>query len=678
MIIYRFTYTLLFPGTKMHHDRISFFKRFFLVWMMMFILCMPCGPVFAIEKAKEPLPGQQKSTEALLDDIFSLLHSSPPDARKLAQTILDTLDENKTETHTELLKHIGSSYSFEENFVQALDYYSRALAKAKKENNYKQLADLHNNIGIVNNQIGNYKNALSYFTEALNYYSYLGDEQKKAITHNNIGLLYGDLKNYDKAMSQFRRALQSFSHKKDTLGTIASLSNIAHIHTVNNEFDSALYYTNRSITLSESANNQFGLCISYQGKGNIYLSIQQIPHAIAYFEKSRDIALKINHQSYYASSLLGISKSLLESEKKSEALQLTRKAMQTATDLSSLTLQSSTHMVFSNIYEAMGDFENSFYHYREHIKIKEELLNQTILHQIYDFEISSLSQTNQLQQLELERKELAISKKNNLLWFAVLVFILAITGLYFIYLNHRNHQRVKLQQTIIELTEKKSHAAVEAEIQERKRIGQELHDGLGQLLSVAGLNVSVLQKKKDIAEPRRTELLNAVMRSVDEAFAEVRNISHNLAPSLLSERGLKGALKNLTDQVNQSHQLQMSFETFGLEGKLNSLVENTLFRAIQEILNNTIKHSNASQLSLQIAQGNNEITLMAEDNGIGFDMTNLNGHSGHGLTHMKTRIENLNGSIHIDSNPARGTIISIVIPLNPTQNVRRTHQSIDS
>ncbi|TVQ09084.1 MAG: hypothetical protein EA361_15890 [Bacteroidetes bacterium] len=168
------------------------------------------------------------------------------------------------------------------------------------------------------------------------------------------------------------------------------------------------------------------------------------------------------------------------------------------------------------------------------------------------------------------------------------------------------------------------------------------------------------------------------MRSVDEAFSEVRNISHNLAPSLLSERGLKGALKNLTDQVNQSHQLKMSFETFGLEGKLNSLVENTLFRAIQEILNNTIKHSNASQLSLQIAQGNNEITLMAEDNGIGFDLKNLNGHSGHGLTHMKTRIENLNGSIHIDSNPARGTIISIVIPLNPKQNVRRTHQSIDS
>jgi signal transduction histidine kinase len=183
------------------------------------------------------------------------------------------------------------------------------------------------------------------------------------------------------------------------------------------------------------------------------------------------------------------------------------------------------------------------------------------------------------------------------------------------------------------------------------------------LLSLAGLHASVLYKRKDIAEEKRKELLESLMKSIEDAFDEVRNISHNLAPSLLSERGLKGALKNITDRVNQSTKLSMSFDTFGLEENLDNLIENTLFRTIQEIVNNTIKHADASKLFLQITQGNNEITLMAEDNGKGFNFDEIKKHSSYGLSHMKSRIENLNGTMFIDSNQNRGTIISILIPL---------------
>jgi signal transduction histidine kinase len=143
----------------------------------------------------------------------------------------------------------------------------------------------------------------------------------------------------------------------------------------------------------------------------------------------------------------------------------------------------------------------------------------------------------------------------------------------------------------------------------------------------------------------------------------VRTISHNLAPSLLSERGLKGALKNISDRVNQSAGLSMSFDTFGLNGTMSNLVENTLFRTIQEIVNNTIKHAGATHLFIQITQGTHEITLMAEDNGKGFNVDEIKKHSSYGLSNMKSRIENLNGTMFIDSNPGRGTIISIFIPI---------------
>jgi two-component system NarL family sensor kinase len=189
--------------------------------------------------------------------------------------------------------------------------------------------------------------------------------------------------------------------------------------------------------------------------------------------------------------------------------------------------------------------------------------------------------------LELEKKEMAISNKNNLLLLMGIIFFLSLFGFYLAYRNHRHKQKVKLQSTILELTKKKSNAALEAEIQERKRIGQELHDSLGYLLSLAGLNASVLQKRKDISEEKKNELLKSLMESIDEAFDEVRNISHNLAPSLLSEQGLKGALKNISDRVNQSHKLKMSYDTFGLT-KVDDIIENVLYRTIQEIVNNTM------------------------------------------------------------------------------------------
>ena len=622
------------------------------------------------------VPNMQKWERDISSEIFQQLHSNPNRARELAQHTLDTLKPWQLFIEVELLKHIGSTYALETNFAEALRYYSIALKKAEAINYKEQIADIHNNIGGTNFSIKNYKVALVHFTEAINFYEESGNEMKKAGALNNIGSLYHELGNLEKAKKSFEAALLSKINITDTIGMTAVLNNIALIYLDMGKSAIALEYLDESIKLAYIVDNMYGLCNSYENLGRIYLSINKPVDAIAAYSISRGMAIEINQPYHYAHATLGIAKAQLLLNNSQAALSLTDSVMQMATESDNLYLKNETHLVLSNIHKHIGQFKSSLEQYVQYVETSGQLLNQSIIHQIYDFELNNLSQANKLQQLEIERKELAINKRNYLLLLTIVIFVFTITGLYLIYLNYRNRQHVKLQQTIIELTEKKSHAAVKAEIQERKRIGQELHDGLGQLLSVAGLNISVLQKKKVISDERRSELLELAMRSVDEAFNEVRNISHNLAPSLLSERGLSGALKNLSDQVNKTNKLQLSCETFGLNGRLNSLVENTLFRAAQEILNNTIKHSNASKLSMQVAQGNNEITLMAEDNGYGFDIHEVNFQDGNGLANMKTRIENLNGNLHIDSTPGRGTIISIVIPLKSTENVKPIHQSI--
>ncbi len=630
------------------------------IYLMSIVLLLSCcnGNDKIVTGPSDPVAG-----DSMIEEIHQIIYENPSQARTLAQQLLKDRYKDNPAAKLRLLKYIGSSYTLETRYPEAINYYNQALTIAKEIKLYLEIAHINNNLGMIYNETGNYKTAYLYLSEALNNYNLAGVPEKMAGTYNNIGLIYLNLKNYNKALAYFNKALDSTGKQKDSILIISVLNNIALCHITGTNPSLALDYLSRAIELSQRINNKYGLCISYQLQGNYYLAHEQPERALEAFKLSTDIARETKLSYQLAVARLGTAGALNRLNQTAKALTIAAEVLQMAGDQNSLVLKSDAHEVLSDIYEKTGDYKSSLFHYREHIKAQQEVINQAVVHQVYDVELDYLSQRNKMQLLELEKKELAISKKNNLLFFISLTFILLLIGLYLLYLNHRHRQNVKLQKTVIELSEKKANAVLEAEIQERKRIGSELHDSLGHLLSLAGLNASVLHNRKELTEEKRKLLLESLMKSIDDAFNEVRTISHNLAPSLLSERGLKGALKNISDRVNQSTRLSMSFDTFGLSDKLDNLIENTLFRTIQEIVNNTIKHAEAGSLFIQITQGDHEISLIAEDDGKGFNFEEIKQHSSYGLAHMKSRIENLHGTMFIDSNPGRGTIISILIPL---------------
>jgi len=645
------------PGMLSH----PVLKPVLYVWLISVVLILSgCnGNEFTQREDQEP-----GADDSLVEEIHRILYENPAQARTLAQQLLRGQYESNPAAKLRLLKYIGSSYTLETKYPEAINYYNQALAIAKEVRLYLEIGHINNNLGMIYNETGNYKTAYLYLSEALNNYKLAGVPEKMAGTYNNIGLIYLNLKNYDKALTYFNKALDSTGNQKDSILIVSVLNNIALCHLNDTNPSPSLEYLDRAVALSQRINNRYGLCISYQLMGNYYLVHGQLEKALEAFALSTRLARETNLSYQLAVARLGTAGALNRLNQPAQALTIADEVLRMAGEQNSLVLKSNANEVLSDIYEKTGDYKKSLFHYREHIKAQQEVINQAVVHQVYDVELNYLSQMNKMQQLELEKKELAISKKNNLLFFISLSFLLLLIGLYLLYLNHRHRQKVKLQKTVIELSEKKTKAVLEAEIQERKRIGSELHDSLGHLLSLAGLNASVLHRRKELTDEKRKLLLESLMKSIDDAFDEVRTISHNLAPSLLSERGLNGALKSISDRVNQSTRLTMSFDTFGLSNKLDTLVENTLFRTIQEIVNNTIKHAEAGSLFIQITQGDHEISLIAEDDGKGFQLEEIRQHSSYGLTHMKSRIENLHGTMFIDSSPGRGTIISILIPLH--------------
>ena len=231
-----------------------------------------------------------------------------------------------------------------------------------------------------------------------------------------------------------------------------------------------------------------------------------------------------------------------------------------------------------------------------------------------------------------------------------------------IYRQQKLRQEQLEKQTKIERQQVQLQAVLQGEERERKRLATDLHDGLGQLLSTIKLNVSGFQHELDTEGGNPKDALDTSLGLIDEAVGELRNISHNLMPSALLQLGLVPALDELVTKINRSGQIEVRLQTFGMESRLSDSLEITLYRVVQELLNNVLKYAKASSISVQLLREGGELNVMVEDNGVGFDTKIIKNSTGIGWQNMHSRVEMLGGVIEVDSHPGHGTTVIIDLP----------------
>ena len=240
--------------------------------------------------------------------------------------------------------------------------------------------------------------------------------------------------------------------------------------------------------------------------------------------------------------------------------------------------------------------------------------------------------------------------------FAMLLLAGAIFFFFIVYQKRLLKKELEINKIKAEQQEEILRNTVQAQEKERKRIAQDLHDEVGAMLSVVKLNVGRIEKKVDDVKPRT--LATETKLYLDDVITQVRRISRDLMPPSLEKLGLSFALEEMVTWINKSDQIKVDIFKSGDPFRVEAKKELAVFRIIQELVNNSLKHSNASKISIKIRFTDKYTAISVADNGVGFEVDKLES-TGLGLKNLESRSELMGADYKLNSFPGRGTFAII-------------------
>lgn len=286
--------------------------------------------------------------------------------------------------------------------------------------------------------------------------------------------------------------------------------------------------------------------------------------------------------------------------------------------------------------------------------------------QVKELQVSKLEAENRAQEISTYQKEISFKDKLNKYFIALMLTALAmLTLLFYAYTQRSKHmkQREKLHNLAID--QERQHAKIsmltallDGQEQERARIARDLHDGLGGLLSGTKLQLSHL---KDKASLEVQEKMQKGISQLDMAVDELRRVAHNLTPDLLQKFGLQEALNDYASRMC-NEQLDIDVQFLHYTNSLTPDQQLLIYRIIQELVNNAIKHADPSQIIIQLVEEDQQFNITVEDDGKGFDYDLSNLNKSAGLQNIKSRVEFLKGSFQVHSETGQGSSFEIYIP----------------
>jgi signal transduction histidine kinase len=561
-----------------------------------------------------------------------------------------------------------------------LETLQEMLQKARSENNQKDLADVYFLIAeIQEKEKFNSELALELYIRANQYYEKIGDLKQSNVIKRYLAERYSKSGFLQESLGLYREVLNYYQSIKDSLMQARLHYDISKVLAVRADMEESLNSLQRAITLNESIQDTSLMVNILLDKVSKYILLNERDSALITSTLAFDISSDADNKKQIAKSLFYIGYINMKDVQFKKAIKYLEKSVEINPALPYDSDRRETYKNLIKAYENIDDFEKSLMFSKKYVAINDSILNRDRITSINNLSIKhqSYEKNKEIQLLELENQN--VNQKNimqrNVLYFVAGGFGLLLIALYYIIRfysqkirteNIINTQQHKIdQQKIKELEDtmqiNNMQSMIIGQERERERIAKDLHDSLGGLLSTVKLQFdqfkSTLSGKQDSKEYYKAADL------LDSAVEEVRVISRNLQPGAVSKLGLIPAINDLINRFDGDNYPTVFFQHYNLPLKISEMVGLNIYRIIQELMNNTIKYADASEVLIQLNYKDGDLYVQYEDDGVGFNINNLNAR-GMGLENIEYRVRYLKGRMSIETKEGDGVSYFIKIPLN--------------
>ncbi len=567
--------------------------------------------------------------------------------------------------------NLGKVYEKQGKYTLALEHYGNAYNFVTDS---QRKARLKSNISTLYKLMGDYDEALAYLNEACiilrkskNPTHFARCQMNKANIHDLMG-------DYDKALSLYLESAYTFKTEKDELNLAKVTLNIGEIQRKIGNKEEAIKSYNNALRKYEGLSNLAGIAGAKQNLGIVHKAMGDFPVARNYFTDAVEKWTKVGSKPKQAACWINLGNLSLNELEYDKAKTAFLKADALLPDSS--VLKSELYYGLSFALANLGQYEEAFFFQRKREAVKKKVALE--ITQSRNLEARYQEQKNRFVILEKEKK-LAIETNKKEKYFRYALFLgFALLAVLFTWLYHDFENKKKQlllekewiakEQQVEKLLKDQELLSIrnmlDVQEKERKRIAQDLHDRLGSMLSMVKLHFQKTNESIEQLKQQGREDYIKANKLLDQACDEVRKISHNLVSGVLKNFGLVAALEELKTTIINTGKYDVEFIASQLDDRLSSKHEIAIYRIVQELTSNIMRHAEANEISIQLLRKKSSIHISVEDNGKGFNTKNKANQKGIGLKNIESRLYPLNGSLNIDSVSGRGTSVFIEIPLN--------------
>jgi len=568
-------------------------------------------------------------------------------------------------------------YNLQGNYDTALILNLKSVEIARAFGDPERLAACLGNVGSTYMNLGQHEKALEYQLQIIPLYEKLKDPIKLSTLYGNLAYAYGNIEQYKKAIEYGEKSLQIGRQIKNDFSITTTLVNLSTVYISTGEIKTAIKYLEEARAIAKRTNNQYALLVTSLNLGDANIRLGNFNKLEAYYEEAFTLAEKLGDQESMVVSLRGKAIDNFYKKKIVLAESFAKQSLQLAIANNMIEHVGKSYTVLADLAVLKGDFKTNNFYAIKSDSIRTLLLNESIAENIQELEAKYESEKKEQQIKELTQetaiKDLSI-RQNRLFNLILIGSLLAL--LVIVLLARRTYQQKKKilvrenalnQSRIVELEKEKqlmaSEAVIKGQDEERGRLAKDLHDGLGGLLS--GVKFSLANMKSHVILDADSALVfERSLDMLDHSISELRRVAHNMMPEVLVKFGLSEALKSYCDRMRESQIFKIDFQSIGMEERLSSNTEIFVYRIVQELLNNTAKHAKATQVLVQLARQNNELSITVEDDGSGFDKSMVDKASGAGWGNIRSRVDYLKGKLDVLSAAGQGTSVHITIPVS--------------